>query len=263
MENCFIAAGVNGAFISNSFNNDHGDMTLAKNTFSALTGTGVIYYGGGGLRFINNKMTGTFAHGLELFLGGDGNFSNSSDLNVTGNSIESTTASSVGVYLHRTGTGQFFNVVLNGNQFLTNTGIFVPTDATGNWITNMTVTGTTWLSLGNPGGAMYSIDSVNGLNITGGSASSGGSANVIYNFGATVSGKFSPPAQTGTFGASTGNAPSMTIADQSGVTFANLPATAADGSQIFITNGTAASSPCTGTGTGATAFRQAGAWRCF
>jgi hypothetical protein len=48
----------------------------------------------------------------------------------------------------------------------------------------------------------------------------------------------------------------------SGILFANLPA-ATNGSDIFVQDGTAASAPCTGAGTGSRAFRQNGAWKCF
>lgn len=53
------------------------------------------------------------------------------------------------------------------------------------------------------------------------------------------------------------------IKDPVGLAFASLPSAAANGSQIFVTNGAPGSSPCTGASTGSTAFRQNGAWKCF
>lgn len=47
-----------------------------------------------------------------------------------------------------------------------------------------------------------------------------------------------------------------------GLTVAGLPA-AVVGSSVFVSDGAPASSPCTGTSTGSTAFRQNSAWKCF
>lgn len=49
----------------------------------------------------------------------------------------------------------------------------------------------------------------------------------------------------------------------SGFLVANLPSSAANGSQIWTTDGAPGSGPCTGSSTGAMAFRQNGAWKCF
>jgi hypothetical protein len=53
------------------------------------------------------------------------------------------------------------------------------------------------------------------------------------------------------------------VVDTNGMPFASLPASLANGSQIFLSDGAPASSPCTGSSTGSTAFRQNGAWKCF
>lgn len=45
-------------------------------------------------------------------------------------------------------------------------------------------------------------------------------------------------------------------------TAATLPI-ASNGSSVFVSDGAPASSPCTGTSTGSTAFRQNNAWKCF
>lgn len=54
-----------------------------------------------------------------------------------------------------------------------------------------------------------------------------------------------------------------TLRDQIGGTQATTPTAVAPGSQYFMTDGTPGSSPCTGGSTGAQAFRQNGAWKCF
>jgi hypothetical protein len=46
-------------------------------------------------------------------------------------------------------------------------------------------------------------------------------------------------------------------------TVAQLPASAINGSSLYLTDGAPASSPCTGTSSGSTAFKQNGAWKCF
>ena len=58
---------------------------------------------------------------------------------------------------------------------------------------------------------------------------------------------------------------STVINDTNGITFANLPSTAANGSHIFISDADPTTSPCTHAGaqTGSTAFRQNGAWKCY
>lgn len=57
---------------------------------------------------------------------------------------------------------------------------------------------------------------------------------------------------------------SVTLGGNTGtaLTVATLPA-ATNGSSAFVSDGTTASSPCTASGTGSTAFRQNSAWKCF
>jgi hypothetical protein len=71
----------------------------------------------------------------------------------------------------------------------------------------------------------------------------------------------SVPGMTGNLNLS-GNSFTVPSTGTSGILFADLPA-ATNGSDIFVQNGTAASAPCTGGGTGSRAFRQNGAWKCF
>jgi hypothetical protein len=59
-----------------------------------------------------------------------------------------------------------------------------------------------------------------------------------------------------------GNTFTVPSTGASGILFANLPA-ATNGSDIFIQDGAAVTSPCTGAGSGSRAFRQNGAWKCF
>ncbi len=55
------------------------------------------------------------------------------------------------------------------------------------------------------------------------------------------------------------------VRDLSGTALASLPANAANGSQMFVTDADPATGPCTAVGaqTGSTAFRQNNAWKCF
>lgn len=57
----------------------------------------------------------------------------------------------------------------------------------------------------------------------------------------------------------------VTLRDQFGLAFAGIPTGAANGSSIFISNADPGTAPCTAAGamTGAMAFRQNGAWKCF
>jgi hypothetical protein len=70
----------------------------------------------------------------------------------------------------------------------------------------------------------------------------------------------------GTAGSFTGITGNLYLSNNINLSFtaAGLPGSATtNGSSVFVSDGAPASSPCTGTSTGSTAFRQNGAWKCF
>lgn len=145
------------------------------------------------------------------------------------------------------GSSNVDNRFVNGNFFNAGTTGMILASATGARFNNLTiggneiVGGTTGLNLSSP--------FISGLMTLEG--------NVIRSASGALA-----------FGTVTGNlmlAPGNTVNNTSGafgITFSLLP-TAANGSQIFVSDGAPTSSPCTGTSTGSMAMRQNGAWKCF
>jgi hypothetical protein len=111
--------------------------------------------------------------------------------------------------------------------------------------------------------AAFAVDSARNFGFTGNVVIQNGTGNSKYAIGSNATTIYvGPTVGIGTFAASTYNA-STTIDDPFGTAFAGLPSAAANGSRFFVTDGAPASSPCTGSSSGSTAFRQNGAWKCF
>lgn len=138
-DTCFFGNYLSAAMVvGNSFVGDAGDSTIEKCLFTTVSTTakGILHTSSGGLRVINNKCIGGFAfYQLSLAAG-----VNTSDLLVTGNSIEGT-ASSGFLAGRQSTTGTFSNITITGNQFA---GIQFPVnfnDGTAGWLSKITVTG--------------------------------------------------------------------------------------------------------------------------
>jgi len=126
-----------GIAVGNTFNGDAGDSTIRDCLFSttSTTAAAITHLSSGGLRVINNKNIGGFCfYQLNLAAG-----VNTSDLLITGNSIEGTSSS--GLLANRQGSGTFSNITITGNQFA---GVQFPVnfnDGTAGWLNNIAISG--------------------------------------------------------------------------------------------------------------------------
>lgn len=232
----------------------------ALNT-TATADSCVRYDCGGDFRVLGCKLLGA-AFGLRTVL----NRGPTGTLIVEGNSFEEQRSDCIRVT--NSGTTQFGNIVIVGNQF----SILVPTThqnevvivaGSALWVKNVTINSNVFNSSRSTAFAMISVQDGSGVVISG---------NVLNNNGVA-----------GAFGISTGgNATNVQVADNqavglpsgmfaaglnantkvqdfNGITFAALGGWA-NGSQVYVTDGTFAN-PVAGGGTGCIAKRLAGAWR--
>jgi len=161
-------------------------------------------------------------------------------------------------------------VVITGNQIWAGVNaILITSNGTGQWVGSMTVAGNHLQVNAGANVAVNSLDNIVNLNwgknVIDCSGTCTGSSNAI-SLGGHITNSVVGPDVIGSSLAIHYSNPSSTgivFDDPSGVIFSNLPAAAANGSRVFVTNGAPASSPCTGASTGSTAFRQNGAWKCF
>jgi hypothetical protein len=261
-----IQANTAAVYVENINNADSGDGMILNNWLigSGATTAGVFYKSGGGLRIIGNKTIGNgmqTAVSLAVSTG-----VNTLDLFIADNSFEgiNTTGAAISISPDDN-TSRFGTIIITGNELV------------GKWCVLMQTAGVIWINgmvvddnichLQNTANAIgYLIDGMDGFDIGGGEVdSNGGANNQVMSVGALVSdGKIEAPRPNGTFIASTySSAATVVVHDPYGLTAANLPATISNGSQIFVTDGAPASTPCTGASTGSMGFRQNGAWKCF
>jgi hypothetical protein len=123
---------------------DAGDSTICNttllNTVPIVAPThGITYYSAGGLRVENCKING-FAYGIQLTYTGS---VAASDFQVVGCSFEGN-AMLVGIYIARTSTGSWLNVLIANNQFevegIAPIGVQV-IDSAARWLTMLSITG--------------------------------------------------------------------------------------------------------------------------
>jgi len=148
--------------VGNSFVGDAGDSTISNCvlTTNVVTAIGISHVSSGGLRIISNKHIGGFCfYSLGLASG-----VNTSDLLITGNSIEGTSSSGL-LASRQSTTGTFSNVVITGNQFA---GIQFPINfnngVTG-WFSKLSITGNVFLVSAN--GVGVNISTASGFQISG------------------------------------------------------------------------------------------------
>lgn len=283
-ENMFIFFAFNGFDIdgSNSYRvtniefNTLGNngMNLANTSFPDA-GNGVIqsiqcvsvqacvqWASGGGLHLNNMVVSGVAVNGLVVALAAG---ANTSDIFVNNSQLEGCTGAGILLFRQST-TGSLKLIRVSGTEFESHIAVQIPNDATGPWITGAVFTDNQWLGDAVAGAGMYFIDSLANFQISGGSAISQVANSVLVQAGAAATnGYVSNIPNSGSFAAMAFAAGSSITLDWSlpNVVFASLPVGARDGSRVYITNGTTASAPCTGGGTGALAHHQAGAWKCF
>ena len=263
-------AGAAGVFFATVTNTTLGDHTVSRNTFAKAGATyGVLITGGSGIRITDNKIVGdntAGGYGVNYNLAAGAPASGMSDILISNNSIEN---KAIGVgFARNNATSIFVNLNITGNQFLlvptgASGGVVIPTDANGVWVKSAEINDN--IVYGSASGTSYCFDlnSASKLVLKGNVCINAGGTLTGLNIGTALSGVASDNDFSSLTNAYLGGSTTFLIKDNQGVAFASLPATAQNGSQMFVTNGAPASSPCTGASTGSMAMRQNGAWKCF
>ncbi len=173
-----VSVGGFGMLITNTNNVDSGDSTAYGNKIicdpAVQCTSGVRWVSSGGFRFTNNKILGAsgastgWPQAFQIVLASG---AVTSDIFILGNSFEGLTNAGTGVQLIRSGTtGTLNHVIIEGNE-LGGGQICVaePTDATGQWLSGVTISQNNCQVNNTVTGVGYAIDTtVNGLYISGG-----------------------------------------------------------------------------------------------
>jgi hypothetical protein len=212
-----------GFFIQNTNNVDSGDSTIVNNLIYNPTATGstngIIWRSSGGLRICNNKIN-NFQYGIQVQLASG---ATTGDILITGNSIEAVGFSGVaaGIQVERLGTtGTLHSVLINGNQLNGwATGIQVPLDATGPWLTELTITGND--IYGNAGAAASGIivHSTTGFAIVGNTLRSGAAGSTPITTGSSAAdGMIAANSKTGSWNANSISSSNTKVIDSTTIT---------------------------------------------
>jgi hypothetical protein len=225
-----------GVSVNNTINADHGDSWIGNNTVfsgNALSGTiGISQVASGGLKVQGAK----FLNHAQAILVNMRTSAQTSDLLVTGCSIEG--FSSAGVYIQSTNTGTVFeNICITGNEFggLASSNCIVIQQVTGTLqyfsISGnlMFMTGASSLAANILGTTSDGVIAGNMITATSGSQpiTIGASAARVHVIGNHIVGP--------TLRINCASATSV-IVDNEGGTFANLPGAAAPGSRVYCTD---------------------------
>jgi len=259
--------------VRNLTNVDHGDGTISHCQFqqaaTANSGNINIYQeSSGGLRILNNKFNASW-DGYELNLA-SGAFT--SILLIDGNSFDNIANAGVLLTTQTPAAGQFrfANIISNQFNMAANSGVSgikITASSTPLWLLDVAIDGNSFLDNATSSSAFgINIDNVTNVSITGNAFedTSGTAFGInITSAASLVTISDSNAYRNFALNKNYTNASTSTlIQDGSGLAFASLPTAAANGSRIFLTDGTPGTAPCTGSGTGSTAFRQNGAWVC-
>ena len=140
--------------VNNTNNADSGDSSITNCLFwdptgPSTTAVGVHQLESGGLKITANKFLGQNI-GYELDLGS----TSTSVLTITGNSFEQ--LNTEGILLQRTsGSAQFYNASIIGNEFLLPSGLGVVSNNTSSFLFNLTIVGNTFEVSGGNNSAVY------------------------------------------------------------------------------------------------------------
>jgi len=268
-----VSSWISGLTINSPNYPNNGDSTVINSTFWGNGVAGYLYHvginSGGGYRIVNNKFnfgsaTNTSCIILQPNLAV---VQTIEPLIITANSCE---ASAVGINFNNGNVtnATISQVAITGNQIWTGVAaIFVNSNGVGQWINGLAVSGNFLQIVGGAAKTVNTLDNINDLRWGSNTIECSGGCS-----GNTTGVAVAAHVTNSIFGADTfgttiifhyTSTSSVVFDDPSGVTLARLPATAANGSHVFVTDGAPATSPCTGASTGSTAFRQNGAWKCF
>jgi hypothetical protein len=156
-----------GIYVADAVTPDAGDSSISASLIQPGPGGVAIYWtSSGGMRVINNKILGlNMAVGVQMNLSAG---ANTSDILITGNSIEGFGSTGVGIGFSRLGaTGGLSNIIINGNQI----GgpkycVLHPVDANGTWTNAISVTNNVCQLNATANGVGVVIDSAQGVVVT-------------------------------------------------------------------------------------------------
>lgn len=170
-----LAYNVAGVQVANAWNNDAGDSSIMGCAFSTPYSsgslpTGVKQLSSGGLRVIGNKfLGGNYGYWLN-YTDSDGVGTNTSNLIISGNSIENFYSNAIAFTKASVSLTSFLNIVIADNEIAvalaTPSAFLIATDS-GSWLQNMTVTGNVMQLPGTTNSYGLALTGVTCLNISG------------------------------------------------------------------------------------------------
>lgn len=257
----FNTLGNNGMNLANSAFVDAGNGIISSVQCVSVQAC-IQWSSGGGVHMNNLVVSGVAVNALVIALASG---ASTSDIWVNNSQLEG--ISGAAILITRQGTtGNLKKVRVSNTEFEAHIAVQVPTDATGAWLSDLSLTNNQWLGNGVSGDSLYLIDSTTNFTISGGTATSSFTNSVMVQTGSAASnGYVGNIVRSGSFTAMAfAQADSVTL-DWAlpGITLAQVPTGARNGSRIFIQDGTPTTTPCTAAGAGATAFKRAGALSCF
>lgn len=257
----FNTLGNNGINLANSSFVDAGNGII-QSVQCVSAQACIQWVSGGGLHLNNLAVSGAGVNGVVIALASG---ASTSDIFINNSQLEG--ISGAGVLVFRQGTtGTLRLLRVSNTEFESHIGVQVALDATGPWLSDVILSNNQWLGNGVAGDGMYFLSSLTDFYISGGNAVSQIAGSVLLQTGAgATNGYFGSVTNTGPFTPlSFGVADSVTL-DWAlpGITVAQVPGGARNGSRVYVADGNPGSTPCTGGGLGATAFKRAGALSCF
>lgn len=234
-----------------------GASDFSGNTFLAANSSyGVVYNSGADVRFVNNKFLG----GIYNFYM-NWNFAAEGNLFIQDSSLENFQTASIFI----TTPATFERIVISGNSFAGPGATAIATDNSSASTFNDLIIANNTIRTSGTTTTGVSIGKTNQCLITGNQFDLSGNSGTIGV--ALLSNSNTCLVRNNYYNVAAGknitNAGTANLVDEiQGITFANLPSSMANGSRQFISDGAQGTSPCSGSSTGATAFRHNGAWVC-
>jgi pectate lyase-like protein len=163
MDGCFIVGfSTTGAELASSVDVDLANNEIYGST-SSTTAVGVRWAGAGGFRAVGNTITECAAGGI-LYM-----YTSTSQAAggvLIGDNSISQVSLGPAVEIQRSSTGTLAQILIDGNEMQdTQTGLSVPSDTGGIWVTAMTVTGNAWQGIGTAADAGLNVDSTEYFNL--------------------------------------------------------------------------------------------------
>lgn len=170
-----LAYNVVGVQVANANNNDAGDSEIIGCAFSCpynggALPAGIKHLSSGGLRVIGNKFLGGNYGFLLAYTDSDGLGTNTSNIIISGNSIENFHTNAIALTKISASLTIFPNVVISGNQIsvalATPTAFLIASDS-GSWLQNVSITGNVMQLPGTTNSYGIALTGVTCLNISG------------------------------------------------------------------------------------------------